>query len=586
MVKLKSLENEEIEFEKYILLSKDDKLKELLNYWEFKENLFYGKIQMQGEEKKSYVFINEFKHSTGKCVKNPFKKRIISRIYCSLASIPKERNINEGDLIIFKIDVNESKELKKGNIIKVDEKTVNKLENDVFYKKEELVYEINNLEEKKEELISELDEINNEKRESIKILKNEITLMENKYKDINEAISEIDNKKNKYLKLGLIKKDFDYENNTNISLCNNYEKIDYVYEYLYKRENNPLLYKKEIIEQFFVGLNTNQIIILGGAPGSGKTSLVEGVAEAIGAKCKMVYVRPNWNSTEDLLGFYNPIDKLFIGTPMIDAIIEASDNPEKIYFICLDEMNLGHLELYFSDFLSALYTKNKDIQLYSKEIYCSELEYIDKMIGDLENEKEIINKIGLDEYIKLSKRYINLNKYKPIIAIPDNVRFIGTINRDATTKDLSPKVIDRSIIINLNSSFDTFEQLIKLKEETSSIPPIYISSKEIKPKNGDINLAYNEFKNIIKIFNDNNIELNFRFLKTAASILDIEGIEKESLIDYIIATKVLPKLNLDIDDNSNFINELENLINKKVSEEIYEEMKSFYNNNEILTYWR
>ena len=81
------------------------------------------------------------------------------------------------------------------------------------------------------------------------------------------------------------------------------------------KERSSLYYIKErVLEQFFLGLHTNQIIILGGAPGSGKTSLVEGVAEAIGARCRMVYVRPNWNSAEDLLGFYNPMEGLYMGT--------------------------------------------------------------------------------------------------------------------------------------------------------------------------------------------------------------------------------------------------------------------------------
>ena len=272
---------------------------------------------------------------------------------------------------------------------------------------------------------------------------------------------------------------------------------------------------------------------------------------------------------------------------MIDTIIEANENSEQLYFICLDEMNLGCVEHYFSDFLSALYSKNKEINLYSNEIYRSEMKIISEKLGVDKSKDEIINNIGIDEYARLERRYRNLEKYKPFINIPSNVRFIGTINRDATTKDLSPKVIDRSIIININSSFDTFEELIKLKENSESIEPIYISSDEIVSRSGDMNRAYIEFKKLIDIFNKNGLELNFRFLQTAASMLEVEGIERSSIIDYIIATKVLPKINLEVNEDNKFINELETILyNNKISEGIYKDIKDFYNENEIMTYWR
>ena len=39
--------------------------------------------------------------------------------------------------------------------------------------------------------------------------------------------------------------------------------------------------------------------------------------------------------------------------------------------------------------------------------------------------------------------------------IPENVQFIGTLNMDETTCDLSPKIIDRSFIIKVTRDADT-----------------------------------------------------------------------------------------------------------------------------------
>ena len=55
-----------------------------------------------------------------------------------------------------------------------------------------------------------------------------------------------------------------------------------------------------------------------------------------------------------MLGFYNPLEKKYVSTPTLDFILDACKNPGVPYFLILDEMNLSHVERYFSDFLSAM----------------------------------------------------------------------------------------------------------------------------------------------------------------------------------------------------------------------------------------
>ena len=181
----------------------------------------------------------------------------------------------------------------------------------------------------------------------------------------------------------------------------------------------------------------------------------------------------------------------------------------------------------------------------------------------------------------------NLSKYTPKIKIPDNIRFIGTINRDATTKDLSPKVIDRSMIINLNSSFNNYEKLeMVLANKIEGIEAKYITPKEFEVDKMDTSSVYDEFKEFITLLNENEIELNFRFINAAAKMLNIEGIENRKLKDYIIATKILPKFNNEI-DNDKFFSELNKLLlDKDISKEIYISIKSFYEEHRVLSYWR
>jgi hypothetical protein len=85
----------------------------------------------------------------------------------------------------------------------------------------------------------------------------------------------------------------------------------------------------KVLAQFLCGLNTNQIIILHGAPGMGKTSFVKQLAKALGAECRIIPVRPNWIDNQDLTGYFNPVGHRYYATPFLDALCEARNHSEK-----------------------------------------------------------------------------------------------------------------------------------------------------------------------------------------------------------------------------------------------------------------
>ena len=83
---------------------------------------------------------------------------------------------------------------------------------------------------------------------------------------------------------------------------------------------------------------------------------------------KIVPVGANWTENRHIVGFYNVITNEYIKSEALELILEAkkSGNNDKPFFLILDEMNLSHVERYFSDFLSAMESK-ESIPLHNRQ---------------------------------------------------------------------------------------------------------------------------------------------------------------------------------------------------------------------------
>ena len=124
----------------------------------------------------------------------------------------------------------------------------------------------------------------------------------------------------------------------------------------------------------------------------------------------------NWTTNEDLLGYFNPLNKEYHHTAFSRFLEEAAEEykqaeTEKLtprpYHLVLDEMNLARVEYYFAKFLSAMEVRMRE---------------------------------GVAE--------IELAPEKQVI-LPPNLYFIGTVNVDETTHGFADKVYDRAQMIEL-----------------------------------------------------------------------------------------------------------------------------------------
>ena len=192
----------------------------------------------------------------------------------------------------------------------------------------------------------------------------------------------------------------------------------------YHSQKNKLFYAPKDITNFHTAIKTGTLVILSGMSGTGKSALVDTYAKAlgIGKNVLMIPVRPSWNDDSDLLGYVDLVHMVYrpSDTGFINKIVEAAkpENKDKLYLICLDEMNLARVEHYFSQFLSILEKPagSRELVLYDEQ-YAGQL--------------------------------YNSSKYPQHVSIGDNIKFIGTVNIDESTYHFSDKVLDRANVISL-----------------------------------------------------------------------------------------------------------------------------------------
>ena len=189
-----------------------------------------------------------------------------------------------------------------------------------------------------------------------------------------------------------------------------------------------LLLDEDDVVKLHTSIKSNLLTILAGLSGTGKSRILRAYAEALGIdkdsenRFKFIPVKPSWQDDSDLLGFADTISNNYrpSDTGLVDTLIDAKRHSDQIYLIVLDEMNLSRIEYYFSQFLSVLERDSDERYL---TLYSSYLE----------------------------ARLYNSSTYHSKLLIPENVRFIGTMNIDESTFELSDKLIDRANIIELNT---------------------------------------------------------------------------------------------------------------------------------------
>lgn len=257
-------------------------------------------------------------------------------------------------------------------------------------------------------------------------------------------------------------------------------------------------FKEDLIRRFILSLETKPFLILTGISGSGKTKIAELYGNFLNENTRgekfILAIGSNWNDNKKLLGFQNPLqldpDLVYQKTDLVDFIKEANGNLDKTYVVILDEMNLSYTEKYFADFLSALESLSHEITLPNGEV----------------------------------------------IQWSDNLKIIGTINEDETTHTISPKVLDRANVIEMNG----MKPSLYIQSQIDKAIELYINfSTEF-----DIDTYKALLDSIYEVLNGN---FAFRIVNEITAYILINkqfnnSLTLDELLDEQIYQKILPKV--------------------------------------------
>lgn len=205
-------------------------------------------------------------------------------------------------------------------------------------------------------------------------------------------------------------------------------------------------YNLRDIVRFHTSLKCCPFTLLGGAPGTGKSSLVTLYAKALlGSDYKEggylpIDVSSSWTDPEDLFGYWDMNGNYRVAASglvpfMWGAANEHGEVAEEGGFlsriVCFEEMNLARVEHYFSNM----------IQVLSRPVSERVLKGIPSQ--NKEGETQCQNQAELE--------------------VAENLRFVGTCNFDETTQAFSARFYDRCSYLELSS--------VENKEPFSGVVP-------------------------------------------------------------------------------------------------------------------
>ena len=290
---------------------------------------------------------------------------------------------------------------------------------------------------------------------------------------------------------------------------------------------------ERFVRTFLASLAAKRFVILAGMSGSGKTQVAQKLGQWFGTgHYEVVPVRPDWTGPEPLIGYQDALVQRDDGLPVwsvprvLEYCVWCRHDPTRPHLLLLDEMNLAHVEQYFSDFLSGM-----------------------------ESGEPVLPDVGWDSE---KKQWILLSRQR--LEVPDNLFIVGTVNVDETTYMFSPKVLDRAHTIEFRVHHSDLPRDAVNLAKPGLVPPadhVHLRSFldaardagwQAKHAPGDLGQRLaKDLEEFHKVLEDVGFEFGFRAVHEAGRFAALlravdPDVSYDNLLDRVVMQKLLPRL--------------------------------------------
>ncbi len=301
------------------------------------------------------------------------------------------------------------------------------------------------------------------------------------------------------------------------------ELIDEIYSFV--TEDAGRDYSINEVINMMICITQGYVTTFAGLPGTGKTSLANILASAIGLtspevdRYVEVPVERGWTSYKDFIGYYNPFSKemeksnveVFDAFQRLNFETKADNGKTAPFMFLLDEANLSSIEHYWSPFLHAC---------------------------DSFNQKAVPLSLGGAESF----------------SVPEYVRFIATVNFDHTTEELSARFLDRSWVITLDPNqldFESSEDMSETVYSSKKLPFSYGKLQQTFGATGDAILKTDQMTKLNEVLgicanhrrdvSPRSQKMIRNYLAVAGELLDLSTADSAyAPVDFAVTQKVLP----------------------------------------------
>lgn len=338
--------------------------------------------------------------------------------------------------------------------------------------------------------------------------------------------------------------------------------VDMIFDLTIKMSIKDGIIKHAFISAFMASIYNGTLILLEGSVGTGKTTLARSFPYLVGGNCEIIAVRPAWTDTSDIFGYYDPLSKIFRPERFVETITDEKFQGNNLAMVVFDEMNLARIENYGADLLAQIEkvaeyrqnTQNNEVDEEPKLAVWSTEEF-NATVRELAHLEKKENR-SFDDQRRLDVISTILNKYPSKVQLPQGFVFVGTLNADETTFDISPKVIDRSFVVGFPNADLTEPELEKYIHTNGPIDLTHLRYM-IKEKLSDSSFGLPEwsvFKEkmqcefIFDNFECYGIPLSYRVFRdfkvcaVYANIINISDSEKTMIHLSFLFSRILPRI--------------------------------------------